>query len=34
LALQAVEGGVAYFTGHTIQFLVGARDLLPNVPPI
>jgi len=30
LALQAVEGGVAYFTGHTIQFLMGARDSLPN----
>jgi outer membrane protein assembly factor BamB len=30
LALQAVEGGVAYFTGHTIQFLMGARDFLPN----
>jgi outer membrane protein assembly factor BamB len=34
LALQAVDGGIAYFTGHTIQFLVGARDYLPNVPPI
>jgi len=32
LALQGVEGGVAYFTGHTIQFLMGARDFLPNVP--
>jgi len=30
LALQAVEGGVAYFTGHSIQFLMGARDFLPN----
>ncbi|MGD0390769.1 MAG: PQQ-binding-like beta-propeller repeat protein, partial [Tepidisphaeraceae bacterium] len=32
LALQAVEGGVAYFTGHNIQFLMGARDSLPDVP--
>jgi outer membrane protein assembly factor BamB len=30
LALQPVEGGIAYFTGHTIQFLMGARDSLPN----
>jgi hypothetical protein len=34
LALQPIEGGIAYFTGHTIQTLLGARDALPNVPPI
>jgi outer membrane protein assembly factor BamB len=34
VAVQAIDGGVAYFTGHTIHVFAGARDFLPNVPPI
>ena len=34
VALQPVEGGIAYFTGHTIQTFMGAREALPNFPPI
>jgi hypothetical protein len=30
--LQAIDGGLAYFTGHSIQMLMGARDSLPNQP--
>ena len=32
--LQAIDGGIAYFTGHTIQVYMGARDSLPNGPAI
>jgi outer membrane protein assembly factor BamB len=32
--LQAIDGGIAYFTGHTIQVYTGARDSLPNGPAI
>ncbi|HEY1923364.1 MAG TPA: PQQ-binding-like beta-propeller repeat protein, partial [Tepidisphaeraceae bacterium] len=32
--MQPVEGGIAFFTGHTIQTLLGARDALANTPPI
>jgi len=33
-AIEPVEGGIAFFTGHTIQTFLGARDVLANVPPI
>jgi outer membrane protein assembly factor BamB len=33
-AIEPVEGGIAFFTGHTIQTLLGARDVLANAPPI
>jgi len=33
-AIEPVEGGIAFFTGHTIQVLLGARDALANAPPI
>jgi hypothetical protein len=33
-AIEPVEGGIAFFTGHTIQVLLGARDALANMPPI
>ncbi len=32
-AIEPVEGGIAFFTGHTIQTLLGARDVLTNAPP-
>jgi outer membrane protein assembly factor BamB len=32
--LQAIDGGIAYFTGHMIQVYMGARDSLPNGPAI
>jgi outer membrane protein assembly factor BamB len=32
--LQAIDGGIAYFTGHSIQVYMGARDSLPNGPAI
>jgi outer membrane protein assembly factor BamB len=34
LQLQAVDGGVAFFTGRRIQFLMGAREALGNLSPI
>jgi outer membrane protein assembly factor BamB len=32
--LQAIEGGIAYFTGHGIQIYLGARDSLPGGPGV
>jgi len=34
IAIQAIDGGIAVFTGHSIQRLMGARDSLPGAPPI
>ncbi len=33
VAIQPVEGGMAYFTGHSIQTFLGARDTLTTSPP-
>jgi outer membrane protein assembly factor BamB len=33
-ALQPVEGGIAFFTGHTIRTFLGARDVVGDGPPI
>jgi hypothetical protein len=32
--IEPVEGGIAFFTRHTIQILRGARDVMANAPPI